>query len=134
VQYKNKHLIEVSCGFNFLNETVAWDSIYFGQFFDRIQQFGFSKREERKGFQINFEGKADGSKPPVTSSTVEDQVIFRNPDKGWAVIMGQNKVSFHIVKNYPGWDTFTKDLFEPLLKEYKSLGLGNGPRNCRVVY
>ena len=131
----NKHLAEVNCGFQFVAETVPWDSIYFGQFYDRISPLGFTERQERKGIQINFQGNLmDFSKPSIASSNVEDQVIFSNGEKGWAVMIGKNRISFHIVKNYGGWDTLTNGIMKPILKEYQGLGLGNGSRNCSVVY
>ncbi len=133
-QYSNKHLVEVNCGFQFLAETSAWDSIYFGQFYDKIKPLGFTERQERKGIQINFQGNFLDSKPPVTSSNVEDHVIFTDSSKGWAVMIGRNRISFHIVRNYAGWDTLVNGIMKPVLKEYRELGLGNGVRNCSVVY
>ncbi len=135
MQYSNKHLIEVNCGFQFQEETVAWDSTYFGQFYEKIKGAGFSQREERKGVQITFSGVvATADKPPVTTSQVEDQVIFRNPDTGQAIIIGKGRISFHWLKDYPGWTSFLKDFIIPFSESYKSLGLGNGKRQCSIVY
>jgi hypothetical protein len=39
--YKNNHLIEVNCGFHFDLNDSRWDSTYFGQFYDKIKDFGF---------------------------------------------------------------------------------------------
>jgi len=135
VKYTNNHLAEVNCGFQFPDETVAWDSTFFGQYYEKIKDLGFKEREERKGVQITFNGLlVDAKKPPVATSQIEDQVIFRNSEKGLAILIGKGRVSFHCVKEYKGWDVFMSDFLLPFSEHYKSLGLGNGKRQCSVVY
>jgi uncharacterized protein (TIGR04255 family) len=134
-QYSNGHLIEVNCGFQFLNETTEWDSTFFGLYYEKIKELGFVEKQQRKGVQIKFEGNLiDTDKSPITSSQVEDQVVFRNNDKGWAIVMGKNKISFHIVKGYTVWNDFVGNFIKPFSELYKSLGLGNGTHQCSVVY
>lgn len=132
-QYSNKHLIEVSCGFQFPQETMTWDSTYFGQYYDKIKDVGFTEKQERKGVQITFNNIASGN-VPVSSSEIEDQVIFKNNFNGWAIAMGRNKISFHIVNNYSNWNDFVENFISPFLNKYLELGLGNGIRNCNIVY
>lgn len=135
MKYSNNHLIEVNCGFQFLEETLPWDSTFFGQYYEKIKESGFSEKEERKGVQITFnELLGDTSKSSVATSQIEDQVIFRNAEKGFAILMGKGRISFHCVNGYSGWDVFLNDFILPYTKLYKALGLGNGKRQCSVVY
>lgn len=135
MSYSNKHLVEVNCSFQFKEETASWDSTYFGQFYEKIKDKGFNKREERKGVQITFNGQlASTGQSPVTTSQIEDQVVFRNEDSGQAIIIGKGKISFHYLKNYLGWTRFVNDFIIPYSDIYKSLGLGNGTRECSIVY
>jgi uncharacterized protein (TIGR04255 family) len=134
VQYSNKHLTEVNCGFQFPEESVAWDSTFFGQFYEKIKELGFTDREERKGVQIRFNGNVADSKLPITTSHVEDQVVFRDKTKGLAILLGKGKISFHCVNDYKNWEVFLKTFIIPFSELYKSLGLGNGKRQCSVVY
>ena len=133
--YSNKHLIEVNCGFAFPNETTLWDSTFFGQYYEKIKVLGFSDREERKGVQIKFEAIVKSAKTsPISASEIEDQIVFRNPQKGWAILMGKGKISFHILKDYTKWDDFIEQFIKPFTELYKGIGLGNGTRQCSVVY
>lgn len=135
LQYSNKHLIEVNCGFTFQNETTEWDSTFFGVFYEKIKDYGFIEKQQRKGVQIKFEGNLiDTSKSPVSTSQLEDQVVFRNNEKGWAILMGKNKISFHIVKDYTVWADFVNKFILPFSEIYRSIGLGNGSYQCNVVY
>jgi uncharacterized protein (TIGR04255 family) len=134
-EYSNRHLVEVNCGFQFPQETIAWDNIFFGQYYERIKIKGFTERETRKGVQIKFQGTpGSNSTIPFTSSEIEDQVIFKNSDKGWAISIGKGKISFHIIKGYQKWEVFLSEFIEPYFKLYTELGLGNGMRQCNIVY
>lgn len=133
-KYSNRHLIEVSCGFQFPQETLEWDSTFFGQYYDKIKDLGFSEKEERKGVQITFKGSKGDNSQPFSSSEIEDQVIFKNTSNGWAIAMGKGKISFHILKNYSGWDFLIENLVSPFFNFYEQLGLGNGVRQCNIVY
>ncbi len=135
--YSNKHLLEVNCGFQFPNETTEWDSTFFGQFYEKIKNEGFNQKEERKGVQLTFKDSLDNkstSSPSLITQVVDDVVIFKNNTNGWAISMGKSKVSFHIVSGYESWDLFLNNFIEPFYKKYLDLGLGNGIRNCNLVY
>jgi uncharacterized protein (TIGR04255 family) len=133
-QYSNRHLIEVNCGFQFPQETLSWDSTFFGQYYDKIKSEGFAEKQERKGVQITFNNLNNNSQIPFTSSEVEDQVIFKNTKKGWAIAMGKGKISFHVVQDYTNWNDFINSFISPFFTFYTDLGLGNGIRNCNIVY
>lgn len=135
MQYTNRHLVEVNCGFQFLNETTSWDSTFFGQFYEKIKGEGFTERQERKGVQIKFDGNLKNKGvAPLTSSEIEDQIIFKNNTKGMAIAMGKDKISFHIIRDYKNWGDFLTNFIEPYTKIYRDLGLGNGTRQCSIVY
>lgn len=135
MKYSNRHLIEVNCGFQFLEETTPWDSTFFGQYYEKIKESGFKHREERKGVQITFNPlNIEQKNSPITTSQIEDQVIFRNNEKGLAVVLGKGKISFHTVQGYAGWESFLNDFIKPYYEFYRELGLGNGKRQCSVVY
>jgi uncharacterized protein (TIGR04255 family) len=135
VNYKNKHLVEVNCLFQFNEETVTWDSTFFGQFYEKIKLRGYNQKEERKGVQIRFSGDLENvNSLPFTTHPVEDQVIFRNVDEGKAIMLGKNQISFHNLENYKGWEYFVSNVVKPGYEIFKQLGLGNGNRNCSIVY
>jgi len=132
----NRHLIEVICSFSFLEETTEWDSIFFGSFYELIKADGFTERQERKGVQISFSGNLNnGLEPPVPSAhSIEAQVIFKNPVKGTAILLGKNQLSFHCLSNYSTWENFISTVVRPYSERYRSLGLGNGKQQCSIVY
>lgn len=135
MQESQKHLVEVNCGFQFPDETMQWDITYFGQFYEKIKSEGFSEREDRKGFQIVFGPFNEAQKRmPISESQAEDQVLFRNPSRGLVILIGKGKISFHCIKDYPGWERFLNEFIVPFYKIYRSLGLGNGTRQCSIVY
>lgn len=133
MQYSNHYLAEVNCGFHFSTETTDWDSTFFGQFYEKIKERGFTERQERKGVQISFDG-SNIDETKITRSEIQDQVVFKNNATGMAIAMGKNKISFHQIKNYTNWNDFVKNLIDPISKVYKALGLGNGDRQCNIVY
>ena len=133
MQYSNLHLVEVNCGFQFHKETTPWDSTFFGRFYEKIIKYGFKGKEERKGFQVKFGIDARRNLPISPTSEIEDQVIFKNND-GMAILMAKNKISFHIVRNYTIWEDFVSKLIKPFSEIYRSLELGNGERNCNLIY
>lgn len=133
-QYNNRHLAEVICAFEFPFETVSWDNTLFGRFYDKISA-QFPIRHTRKGVQIKFDTNI--SNPidnRISSSPVEDQMLFQNDEKGWTILMGNKTLSFHITKNYPGWEAFMQTFVKPVLEFYTGIGLGNGDKTCGVVY
>jgi uncharacterized protein (TIGR04255 family) len=134
MEYSNKHLAEVICGFQFTKESVKWDSTFYGQYYEKIKSFGFTERQERKGVQIQTNPIQGGVYPRTSSQIVEDNVVFRNLSKGWGIAIGKGKISFHVISGYTNWEDFLQKLIIPYMKMYLELGLGNGPRQCNVMY
>jgi len=127
----NSHLVEVNCGFHFNQETTPWDSTFFGRFYEKIYDRGFTQKEVRRGVSIIFGLKENANSIPTQE--IEEQFIFKN-SSGMAITMAQNKISFHITSNYSNWETFVNTLIRPISEIYKKLGLGNGERECNLVY
>lgn len=132
-QYSNRHLVEVICGFQFPQETTKWDSTFFGQYYTKIKEKGFKEKEERKGLQFRF-ANLGGAPVPLPAPAIEDQVVFKDNVRGWAISMAKNRVSFHVIKNYTNWNDFVSNFIAPFYTFYNEIGLGNGLRNCNVVY
>lgn len=132
--YKNNHLLEVNCGFHFNTNDSNWDSTYFGQFYDKIKGFGFNEKIERKGIQVTIKEDKEETKARIASQEIEDQVIFKNTNKGLAIILAKDKISFHSLGNYIDWDNFSNSFIKPMFEIYLNLGLDYGNVKCNVVY
>lgn len=132
--YKNNHLVEVNCGFQFLDDSSNWDSTYFGQFYDLIKTNGFNEKIERKGIQVTIKDDKNSTSSKIASQEIEEQVIFKNSKNGLAILIAKNRISFHSIKNYSNWQSFSKDFILPNLEKYFSLGLGKGMYRLNVLY
>lgn len=135
--YTNKHLTEIVCSFSFSNEENSkWDVGFFGQYFDKVSQWGFTNREDRKGFQIQFSGNIQelmNPSKPVFQET-ETQMLYKNDDKSQAIILGNKMLSFHVLKNYTKWDDFKNKLISPGFKDYLDLKLPSQVQTCHFTY
>lgn len=133
-QYSNKNLVETVCLFQFPKETTAWDNTFFGLLYERIKEV-FPQKQMRKGVQIKFNpNESNPLQGDISSSIVEDQMIFQNNLTGSAILMGDKTLSFHLTRNYTNWADFTEMYVAPVIKEYKELGLGNGICICGIMY
>lgn len=132
-KYNNNHLIEVNCGFNFLDES-DWDSTYYGQFYELIKSEGFNEKLERKGIQVTVKDDKESTSAKIASQQLEDQIIFKNNSEGLAIIIAKNKLSFHAIRNYTNWQNFTSNFVLPMLKKYLNLGLGKGSFRVNCLY
>lgn len=132
--YKNKHLLEVNCGFHFDLNDSKWDSTYFGQFYDKIKNSGFNEKIERKGIHVTIKEDKEVTNSRIASQEIEDQVIFKDPNNGLAIILAKDKISFHSLGNYIDWDNFSKKFVKSMFEIYLNLGLGSENAKCNVVY
>ncbi|NDC42629.1 MAG: TIGR04255 family protein [Chitinophagia bacterium] len=131
--YSNKFVTEVACTFQFEEGEVVWDSAYFGQYFDKIKDLGFTTRQERKGFQLKIEGNV--SEQLLTSVSEEGtQMVFQDLQRGFAIVLGRAHLSFHIVGTYKNWMSFEQSLLLPFYSLYEELGLYNHIASCNVLY
>ena len=134
--YSNKHLIEVICSFEFIDEGPKWDSIYFGSYYEKIKLHGFTERQERKGIMFQmFPTLANSSLGPMSPVQSQgEQIIFKNSNKNWGITLAKSSISFHVLKDYTQWENFRNDFIKPFYDFYLELGLGTGLRNCSVMY
>jgi uncharacterized protein (TIGR04255 family) len=131
--YANKHLAEVICSFEFIEDIPKWDSIYFGSYFEMIRSSGFSERQERKGVLATLPtATVAGHSLPFPVAV--DQMVFKHPVRNWGIIMSKRSISFHVLISYVGWNCFRDELIRPFYKQYLELGLGIGQRNCTMMY
>lgn len=134
--YTNSHLKEVLCTYKFVPGQTKWDSAFFGQFYDKISDAGFTERQEKKGiiFEINGTEKkgTDAILPNVQEA--ESQMIFRNPTQNFAITMGNSMLSFHIVSTYENWEVFNEKLMAPFIEKYIELSIYDKIQSCQVVY
>ena len=127
--------MEVACSFTFQEEEVKWDSAYFGQYYDKIKGKGFTIRNERKGIQVNVSANIeDTTKTNASLQESDTQMIFQDPNKGFAITMGNKALSFHVVRNYIDWDQFNSELLIPFYNSYSDLGLYKKVVNCQILY
>ena len=135
-EYSNRHLTEVMCAFSFKPGEIVWDATYFGTYFDKIKDIGFINKQERKGIQVQFSNNVDellNPKKPVIQE-VSSQIIYKNDEQGKAIVLGENQLSFHVIKDYKLWDNFFKELISPAYNKYLELGLNNRIQSCQVTY
>ncbi|SDH70780.1 TIGR04255 family protein [Pedobacter terrae] len=130
--YSNRHLKEVVCTFKFIQGSVKWDSAFFGQYFDKIIGYGFTERQEKKGIVFQFNPAMGNQASTVQEG--ESQMIFRNPEKNYAITMGNQFISFHIVSTYKNWEVFNEKLMKPFMEKYIELGIYEKLFSCQLVY
>jgi len=131
--YKNKHLLEVACTFNYELSEDDWDSSYFGVFYEKIKTKGFTEKEERKGIQIKFNGSDKGLQN-TSLKEVEPKMIFRNKTDGYAIVFGPNSISFNKLGNYTDWETFKNSFLIEFFKIFQELGLDIVIQNAQITY
>ncbi len=130
----NNHLVEVLCGMRFDSTKNEWDSTFFGKFHDRISQYGFVEKEERKEFRVEFNLN---KKVPIGNPGVEEtgiKMVFKNPIQKSAITLSEGYISFHKLAPYENWDDLINTIAKPILKEYKELGIGNGIVEVQCLY
>lgn len=130
--YSNKHLKEVVCTFKFIQGSTKWDSAFFGQFYDKIIDGGFNERQEKKGIVFEFNPALGNQASTIQEG--ESQMIFRNTAKNYAITMGNQFISFHIVATYETWEKFNDDLIRPYMEKYLELGIYEKLFSCQLVY
>jgi uncharacterized protein (TIGR04255 family) len=105
----------------------------FWKLFEVIRPQGFSERQERKGIPAILP-IGTGFMPIPSFPVPIDQMVFRNLERDWGIIMSKGNISFHVLSNYAGWDSFKNELIGPFYDYYLKLGLGSGRRNCTIMY
>ncbi len=133
----SKHeLVEVLCSFGFEPNANPWDSTFFGEYYDKIKEIGYSEKQEQKGIQFKVEiDSRTPTTPRASADELETRMLFRNSTTNSAIILAPNFISFHKLKPYSTWEQFRSETIEPGMKIYQSLGLGlHGLLQTQMLY
>jgi len=132
----NHQLQEVLCAFTFNPSQNAWDSTYFGKYYDAIQDLGFKEKKEQKAFEVKFEFAADANKKIAEPQykEAEPKMLFKNVEKNYAILMGNGYISFHKLPPYERWENMMKDQIKPGLEKYFDIGLGKDLLQVQMLY
>lgn len=136
MEFKNHKLKEAVCAFRFAQTAnVPWDSTYLGEYYNRIRGLGFSKKSQINPVSLKFEIKANAqtTQPPQLEHG-DTQMVFKTEDEKYAILVGNNYISFHTLNHYPGWDVFCPEVIEKFINEYFSLGLGKGLESAQMIF
>lgn len=120
----NKHLLtEVLCAVWF-DQNQPWDSTYFGIYFEKIRDLGFTNKQEQKGYQILIDPTKSNPNSQFVPPELESKFIFKNESKNRAIILARNYISFHQLAPYENWQTLINEIAMPGLDYYDKLGIG----------
>jgi len=133
MEFTNHKITEAVCAFRFNPSQNPWDVTFFSGYYDLIKNDGFNKKQEIKPIQLNFEIKPN-EQPQPNFQQGETQMVFKTDDEKYAILMGNNYVSFHTLNHYPGWDIFKPQTVDTFLKKYFSIGLGKDLLNVQMIY
>ncbi|WP_017731258.1 TIGR04255 family protein [Nafulsella turpanensis] len=135
MEFINHKVTEAVCAFRFDPKLNNWDITSFADYYNKIKglPLGFDKKQEIKPMQFNFQFR--NNEPSVNQVLEgETKMVFKNKDENYAILLGNNYISFHTLNHYPGWDVFKNDLIAPSLEKYYSLGLGMGLTSAQMIY
>jgi len=134
MEFINHKVTEAVCAFRFDPNRNPWDITYFASYFNLIKGDGFVKKNEIKPFQLSFQIKPNEGTTNPQMQQGEIQMVFKNEGDTYAILMGNNYISFHTINHYDGWDKFKPEVIEKFLVKYFSLGLGNGLVSAQMIY
>jgi uncharacterized protein (TIGR04255 family) len=134
---QNHQVAEVLCAIWFNTEVNKWDSTYFGRYFEKLEQMGFTEKNEQKSVHFKMEINNNENiidTPQTEMKEGEPRMVFRNVTQNTAVILSSNFISFHKLPPYDNWENLINNLVEPGLKAYQSLGLGKEVIQVQCLY
>lgn len=134
-----KHILaEVICGFTFNPVGSKWDSTYFGEYYKKILNLGFSEKSEQKGVkvkvQVNLNSGTVKGNSSEQNNSAESRMIFRNSKDNSAIILSPNYISFHKLAPYNNWEDFLDRLIKPGISHYSELGLFGNLSSIGLLY
>jgi len=128
----NEHIVEVLCAMWFEPTLNDWDSTYFGKYYSRITELGYTEKQEQKKVEVQLEINANKPNPTVKEEGI--RFIFRNPSEKTAIILSDHFISFHKMAPYNDWNSLMGKIVDPGLKIYKEIGLGKGLKEVQCLY
>jgi uncharacterized protein (TIGR04255 family) len=134
MEYKNHKITEAVCAFRFDPNQNNWDFTSFAAYYNVIKDHGFNRKNEIKPLQLSFQIRPN--EIPQTPQMIEGatQMVFKNESENRAILLGDNYISFHTINDYPGWESFSKDLISIFLNKYFELGFGKGLISAQMIY
>ena len=132
--FKNHKIIEAVCAFRFNPTENNWDIMSYAGYYNAIKEMGFSKKQEIKPLQFNFQLNVNN--PPIVPQIVEGatQMVIRNEKEDQAILLGNIYISFHTINYYPGWEIFSDHLISIYLQKYFEIGYGKGLLSAQMIY
>ena len=133
MEYKNHKITEAVCAFRFNPALNNWDITGIAEYYNVIKNDGFQKKQEIQPVQLSFQVG------PIVSQQTEmrpsdSQMVFKNDDEDYAILIGNNYISFHTLNHYPGWEIFNEKLISPFINKYFELDYGKGLTSAQMIY
>lgn len=134
MEYKNHKITEAVCAFRFNPVLNNWDITSYAAYYNVIKDLGFFRKSEIKPVQLSFQIKPN--ELPQTPQMIEGdtQMVFKNEKENRAILLGNNYISFHTIKEYPGWEIFLEELISVFLNKYFEIGYGKGMMSAQMIY
>ncbi len=134
MEFTKHKITEAVCAFRFNPSQNPWDITFFSRFYDLIKDHGYNKKAEMKPFIVDFQFKIGEAPNAPNLQQGETQMVFKTDDEKYAILLGNNYISFHTLNHYPGWDVFKPQVIDKSLKLYFDLELGRGLENAQMIY
>ena len=135
MEFKNHKITEAVCAFRFTpSENTVWDSTFLGEYYNRIKETGFEKKQEITPFKLDFQINPNEGIKDSKVSHGESQMVFKTTDEKYAILMGNSYISFHSLNHYPGWNVFLPEVIEKNITTYFGLGLGKGIASAQMIF
>lgn len=129
---QNEHIVEVLCAMWFDPKSNEWDSTYFGKYYDKIVNLGYTEKQEQKQVELQLELNLKQSSSHLKEGNT--RMIFRNPDLKTAIILSDHYISFHKLPPYGTWEGLMETVVAKGLELYQELGLGKDLKEVQCLY
>ncbi len=133
MEYKNHKITEAVSAFRFNPDVNTWDITSIAEYYNAIKDHGFKKKQEIQPVELSFQVG-----PNVAQRTEmrrgESQMVFKKDEEDYAILVGNNYISFHTLNHYPGWEVFNETLISPFIKKYFDLKYGKGLTSAQMIY
>lgn len=134
--YKQHQLTEVMCSFRFEpNSQTEWSSVFFGQYFNKLQGLGYVRMVEQKGVIVNIatpDNKTE-TQTKVSAKEAEQRLIFYHQSEKYAITMAKNYLSVHQIKPYQKWANFKPQIEEAILP-FMDITQNSTIQSCVLAY
>ena len=133
MEYLNHKIAEAVCAFRFNPELNPWDITLFAEYYNLISDI-YTKKQEVKPFEVKLNINPEQQLNRTDMKYHDISMVFKNEKENYAILLGNNYISFHTLNHYPGWEVFNKELINEYLGKYFSMGLGKGLLSAQMIY